>query len=63
MNEENFQKFSNRSKKNKFRTENGKKRNKRERRSNRHQGKQIINDLLDTSTPWYNTNNDNANKN
>ena len=46
MNEENFQKFSNRSKKNNFRPANGKRRNKRERRSDRHQGKQIINDLI-----------------
>ena len=60
MNEENFQKFS-RSKKNKFRPANGKKRNKRENRSNRHQGKQIINDLLDTPNSGYNTQHDDAN--
>lgn len=58
MNEENFQKFSNRSKKNNFRTANGKRRNKRERRSDRHQGKQIINDLISDSTPRYNKPND-----
>jgi hypothetical protein len=60
MNEENFQKFTNRSKKNKFRPENGKKRNKRERRSDRHNGKQIINDLMDSPTTRYNTPNDDS---
>lgn len=59
MNEENFQKFSNRSKKNNFRPANGKRRNKRERRSDRHQGKQIINDLISDNTPRYNKPNDN----
>lgn len=61
MNEENFQKFTNRSKKNKFRSENGKKRNKRERRSDRHHGKQVINDLMDTPPIRYNKQNDDTN--
>lgn len=57
MNEENFQKFTNRSKKNNFRPANGKRRNKREQRSDRHKGKQIINDLILDDLPRYNEHN------
>lgn len=61
MNEENFQKFTNRNKK-KFRNENGRKRNQRDRRNTRYQGKQIINDLISDGGPEYNRhNNDDQN--
>ena len=54
MNEENFQKFTNKSKKNKFRGANGKKRNQRENRNNRYHGKQVINDLINDGDSGYN---------
>jgi hypothetical protein len=61
MNEENFQKFTNRNKK-KFRNENGRKRNQRDRRNTRYQGKQIIDDLISDGSPEYNRhNNDDQN--
>jgi hypothetical protein len=61
MNEENFQKFTNRNKK-KFRNENGRKRNQRDRRNTRYQGKQIIDDLISDGNPEYNRhNNDDQN--
>lgn len=63
MNEENFQKFTNRSKKNTFRNANGKRRNKREQRSDRHKGKQIINDLIFEDPFKYNEHNDDNNQN
>ena len=56
MNEENFQKFTNRSKKNKFRNENGRKRNKRERRNDGYRGNQIIEGLISDTDPMYNKN-------
>jgi len=56
MNEENFEKFKNRNK-SKFRPENGRKRNKRERKNSRYQGKKIIDDLISDGTPEYNRGN------
>lgn len=53
MNEENFEKFKNRNKKS-FRNENGRKRNKRERKNTRYQGKRIIDDLISDGRPEYN---------
>jgi hypothetical protein len=61
MNEENFQKFTNKSKNNKFRGANGRKRNKRETRNARYTGKQIINDLINDGDSGYNRQNDDKN--
>lgn len=59
MNPENFEKFNNRPNQKMFKSQNGKKRNQRERRNNRYQVKNIINDLIINVDPVYNKPNHN----